>query len=179
MSVALGLPAEKVEQDPKLSLEVADMEDLDLSTTPANDLVANGLAGLLMALNLCPEAAASAKRTKQIHKKGEVAVEGADLRLKWNVDYKAGNVLNLRVVTLKPDGKDAAQGGAGAGAGAVSEGETAAPAPVAGRKRARKEPVKPEELDVRGHLQVAHEACVAQGKAAEAESLAALIASLA
>lgn len=182
MSVVLGLPADKVEQDPKLTLEPVDDDDLDLATTPAADLIANGLAGLVMALNLCPEAVASGKRTKQIHKKGELGVEGYDLKLKWNVDYKAGSVLNLRVVTLKADGKEAVPAeGAGAGAGVGSDGEAvaAAPAPTAGRKRARKEPTKPEDLNVRDHLQIAYEACVAQGKTTEAQSLAALIASLA
>jgi hypothetical protein len=172
MSIALA--PEKVEQDPKLSLEIEDDDDMDLSKTPAADLLENGLAGLVMALNLCPEAAASGKRTKQIHKKGELGIEGAHLKLKWNVDYKGGSVLNLRVVTLKEVELAA---GAGAGAGAVSDGEgmTAPPAPAAGRKRARKEPTKPEDLDLRTLLQQAYEGCVAQNKVIEAEELQKLI----
>jgi hypothetical protein len=171
MSVALA--PEKVEQDPKQTLEIDEDDDLDLSKTPASDLLENGLAGLVMAMNLCPEAAASGKRTKQIHKKGTLSIDGANLKLKWNVDYKAGAVLNLRVVTVK-EVELAAGAGAGAGA-AVSDGEGMTPAPTAGRKRARKEPVKPEDLDLRTLLQQAYEGCVAQNKAIEAEELQKLI----
>ena len=116
--MSIALPADKVEQDPKLSMEL-DLDDPDFSSTPCAEIVSTGLSGLVMALSLCPEASASGKRTKMIHKKGEVEVEGTGLKLKWNVDYKGGNVINARVVTLKSkEGAAPVEGGAGAGAGA-------------------------------------------------------------
>lgn len=174
------LPADKVEQDPHATLDLTDDDDIDFSATSAADLITTGLSGLVMALNLCPEATNSGKRTKQIHRKGDLHCEGADLKLKWNVDYKAGRAINVRIVTTKDkeapgsDGEaPSSSGGAGAGA---AEGDT--PAPVAGRKRARKEPPKPEDVDVRAVLQQAVDACVAQGKATAAESLQAVLSGL-
>ena len=182
MSVAL--PDEKIEQDPKgtLTQSLEDLDDPDFSTTPCAEIVSTGLSGLVMALSLCPEAAASGKRTKMIHKKGELEVEGTGLKLKWNVDYKGGSVINARVVTLKSkDGAAAAEGAAGAGAGAGDAAASSADipaAPVAGRKRARKEPTKPEDLDVKAQLLTAVEALNAQGKSAVAEEVAALLAKI-
>jgi hypothetical protein len=171
---AKGLPETKVEMDPKLSLALDDDDDLDLSKTPAVDLIHTGIGGLAMALNLCPEAAQSAKRSKMIHKKGEVAA-GA-LKLKFNVDYKAGSVVNIRVVTVK-DGKEQppaegapAEGGEDAAASSApgeggEEGAKPASAPVAGRKRARK------EIDVKQHIELAVAGLKAAGKDAEAVQL--------
>lgn len=169
---AKGLPHSKVEMDPKLSLELSDDDDLDLSKTPAVELIHTGIGGLSMALNLCPEAAQSAKRSKMIHKKGEITV-GA-LKLKFNVDYKAGAVVNIRVVTVK-DGKEqpAAEGDAAAVAPDAevkvevgADGEVVAPkTPVAGRKRARK------EIDVKQHIELAVQGLKAAGKEVEAEQL--------
>jgi hypothetical protein len=149
------LPASQVEQDPH-AIPMVDGDsddDMDFSATPAADIVQMGLTSLVMAANVCPEAGVSGKRTKMVHKKGELAVQGTALKLKWNVDYKAGSVVSLRGVTLKDveapasDGENAAAvaGGAGAGAGAGGE---------AGRKRARKE----VELDVKKHVLKAVEA---------------------
>jgi hypothetical protein len=138
----------------------------EFSTTPAADLVGSGIGGLAIALGLCPEAAQSGKRTKMIHKKGEVQVAGTPLVLKWNVDYKAGAVVNLRVVTLKPSA-----GGAPAeeiAAGSATDGETSAP--TAGIKRKRKEPVSIEK-----QLQIVADALAAEGKTAESEQLIALL----
>lgn len=164
------LSASQVEQDPHAIPLVDDDsdDDIDFSATPAADIVQMGLTSLIMAANVCPEAGVSGKRTKMVHKKGELAVQGTPLKLKWNVDYKAGSVVSLRVVTLKDaeapasDGENAAvAGGAGAGAGA---GE-------AGRKSARKE----VELDVKKHVLKAVEALRAKGNADKADQLQALV----
>ena len=138
----MSAAADARSKSPSVPLDAApapagSMEDdaPEFSTTPAADLVGSGIGGLAIALGLCPEAAQSGKRTKMIHKKGEVQVANTPLVLKWNVDYKAGAVVNLRVVTLKP-----ATSGAPAEelAGSATDGETSA-APAAGVKRKRKE----------------------------------------
>jgi hypothetical protein len=172
-----SVPLSQVEFDPKGTNPLSEDEgDMDFSSTPAANIVEMGLSSLVLAANLCPEAATSGKRVKQVHKKGEVHVPDTEIKLKWNIDYKGGKVINVRVVTLKPkEGEEGAGAGAGAGAGSASEGEGAPAVPTAGRKRARKEPTKPEELDVRAHLQVAHDACVAQNKVVEAEALRVLL----
>jgi hypothetical protein len=155
---AAAAAAEKGADDQTITLDLSsDEEELDFTSTPAASLMETGLGGLAMALNLCPEAAASGKRTKMIHKKGELVVDGVALKLKWNADYKAGSVVNLRVVTVKA--KEPAVG---------SDGETEGP--VAGRKRARKEPPPIET-----QLEAIADACIAQGKTGEAEQIRALL----
>jgi hypothetical protein len=149
-------------------------DDGDFANTPAAAIVSNGLGGLCMALNICPEAVQSGKRVKMIHKKGEIALS-TDLQLKWNVDYKAGRVASIRVVTLKgKTGEEVPEGGEPAAEGEIKAVESAAgdagAAAVSGRKRARRE-IKPENIDVKKYILLAVEGLRFKGKEAEAEQL--------
>lgn len=181
-AAATPLPADQVELDPKLSLAMED-DDIDIATTPASDLVSHGLGGTIMALNLCPEAGQSGKRSKMIHKKGVLDVDGLPLKIKWNVDYKGGAVVNFRAVTLKDGGVAAvaSDGEVAAASSSSSSGEAGAgasdAAPAAGRKRARKE-ADPSTIDVKKHLALAVEGLKHKGRDAEAEQLQKLVAEL-
>lgn len=178
-AAAAALTPSQVELDPKdaLVVDLTDDDELDFATTPAADLVSHGMGGVVMALNLCPEAVQSGKRSKMIHKKGELNVDGLPLRLKWNVDYKGGAVVNFRVVTLKdPAAAAVASDGetpAAAASSSSSAGGAGAEGPVAGRKRART--ADPANIDVKKHLALAVEGLKHKGKDAEAEQLQKLI----
>lgn len=151
-------PAAVAAADPELN-------EMDFSDTPAADYLVSGLHALLFGLDKSPEASSSGKRTKMIHKKGEVKAETLPLTLKYNADFKAGHLVNLRVVTVKPGGGDeSATDGEGAGAGA------GAGAGVSGVKRPRR------KLDLKKMLQQAIAACEEEGKSAEAATLKELLA---
>jgi hypothetical protein len=147
----------------------------------ATELMTNGLGGLVSALAECPEALQSAKRTKMIHKKGELLVveDESNVLLKWNADFKAGALASIRVVTVKKPGEAAGEESATDGEGVVESaaGDAAAGAPVAGQKRPRaKAPLQPSAA--KRHLLVAIEWFTSQGKTEEADQLQKLIEAL-